>query len=168
MTIDIFILLFPQVLLCLSFSYLVMHPTLVSYLSISHRTPAVGRRQIWNEIYSFVPSDKQWNVTWRWSWINNRFIKLEEKDVSRIASFRRTYHRRPKSPRPPLLVNKKHRQRKTISMAIISNIWHQFHQHFPSQPTVNNYLEPDPERRCTFRWKRVRFQYNLFRFVLQK
>lgn len=49
---------------------------------------------------------------------------------------------------------------------IESHIWHQFHLNYPSQPTMNNYLEPDPERRCTFRWKRVRFICNLFRSML--
>lgn len=48
---------------------------------------ARGRSE--NEIYSFVPTDKHRNVIyWRWSSINNRFIKmLGEGRVSKIASF---------------------------------------------------------------------------------
>lgn len=38
-----------------------------------------------NEIYSFVPSDKHCNVIyWRWSSINKRFIKLEQKKSSKL------------------------------------------------------------------------------------
>lgn len=88
-----------------------------------------ARERSENEIYSFVPTDKHRNVIyWRWSSINNRFIKMLGEEKSQQNCFlpvRLALYRSSGSiDFPPLVVNNNGWRKK-------ASIWHITIKSFP-------------------------------------